>query len=116
MARGVVEAFNSDLGLSVTGVAGPLGGSAEKPVGTVCFGLALKLDGTRADWLAPIENSLTLQGWSLSTRSSATDLAVFICEKRFGDYLSRELVQKRASVFALCTLVAVSESVRGLIK
>ena len=45
-----------------------------------------------------------------------TDLAVFICEKRFGDYLSRELVQKRASVFALCTLVAVSESVRGLIK
>ena len=43
MARGVVRAFGADAGLAVTGVAGPGGGSAEKPVGTVWY--AVHLDG-----------------------------------------------------------------------
>jgi nicotinamide-nucleotide amidase len=40
MARGVKEVFHAALGLAVTGIAGPSGGSAEKPVGTVYFALA----------------------------------------------------------------------------
>jgi nicotinamide-nucleotide amidase len=40
MALGVREAFHSDYGLSVTGIAGPTGGTPEKPVGTVFMGLA----------------------------------------------------------------------------
>ena len=40
MAAGVRDAFHASLGLSVTGIAGPTGGSPEKPVGTVYFGLA----------------------------------------------------------------------------
>ncbi len=40
MAAGVRGVLKCDLGLAVTGIAGPDGGSAEKPVGTVCFGLA----------------------------------------------------------------------------
>jgi nicotinamide-nucleotide amidase len=40
MAAGVRGALKCDLGLAVTGIAGPDGGSPEKPVGTVCFGLA----------------------------------------------------------------------------
>lgn len=38
LARGVRERFGSTFGLSVTGVAGPGGGSAEKPVGLVYLG------------------------------------------------------------------------------
>lgn len=40
MARGVRIAAGSDLGLAVTGIAGPEGGSEEKPVGTVFISLA----------------------------------------------------------------------------
>jgi nicotinamide-nucleotide amidase len=40
MARGVRVVTQSDLGLSVTGVAGPGGGTPEKPVGLIYVGLA----------------------------------------------------------------------------
>ena len=40
MASGVRSALRSDLGLAVTGIAGPSGGTPEKPVGRVFLGLA----------------------------------------------------------------------------
>ncbi len=59
MADGALRRFEADTAVSVTGVAGPDGGSEDKPVGTVCWsvkladggGLARRalLPGDRAD-------------------------------------------------------------------
>jgi nicotinamide-nucleotide amidase len=42
MARGALTHSRANLAVAVTGIAGPDGGSAQKPVGTVCFAWAIK--------------------------------------------------------------------------
>jgi nicotinamide-nucleotide amidase len=59
MAEGALARFDADTAVSVTGIAGPDGGTEEKPVGTVCWSVKLtdgpgltrtvRLPGDRAD-------------------------------------------------------------------
>lgn len=40
MARGAKKSFNSDYAIAITGIAGPNGGTIEKPAGTTCIAIA----------------------------------------------------------------------------
>lgn len=77
MAAGIRERADADYGISVTGIAGPDGGSDEKPVGTVFVGYADGL-GTRS-----LKMTLPGDRYLIRWRSSQTAL----------DYLRRQLLK-----------------------
>ena len=72
MAQGAVLNSRADIAVSVTGVAGPSGGTAEKPVGLVWFGLA---DG---NGLIRTERRVFAQGSRSFVRAKATETALHL--------------------------------------
>ncbi len=68
MAEGARRLMGTDLAVSVTGIAGPGGGSAEKPVGLVWFGLA-SASGVATD-------KKTFAGDREAVRAAATEHAL----------------------------------------
>ncbi len=49
MAEGAMKLYNTDYAASVSGCAGPGGGTDEIPVGTICFGFAAKGEDTMVE-------------------------------------------------------------------
>ncbi len=74
MCLGVSKVSNADIGLSTTGVAGPGGGTKEKPVGLVYIGVAIKGKA--------YVKRLMLKGSRNEIRSEATyEVIKFLLEK-----------------------------------
>jgi PncC family amidohydrolase len=68
MARGTRNALNTDIAVSVSGIAGPGGGTLDKPVGTTWIGLVTK-DG---EWAREFH----FQGDREQNKASAADSAL----------------------------------------
>jgi nicotinamide-nucleotide amidase len=71
LADGAVARFGADVGIGITGIAGPGGGTPEKPVGTVCVDLALA-GGER------IARTLQLPGNRAMVRERTTTVAMHL--------------------------------------
>ena len=79
MARGVRTVLGADIGVSVSGIAGPGGGMPDKPVGTTWFGLSAR-DG---DWA----RKFVWQGDRRANKESSAQAALqFVL-----DYLANKL-------------------------
>jgi nicotinamide-nucleotide amidase len=72
MAAGVLAHSRAELSVSVTGIAGPGGGSAEKPVGLVWFGVAHRGGVPR-----PVR--MVFPGDRASIRAAAVSFALSLC-------------------------------------
>jgi nicotinamide-nucleotide amidase len=74
MARGALQRFGADTAVSTTGVAGPGGGTEAKPVGTVCFGIALANGSTDV-------RTMRLPGSRFDVRERSTTVAMHLLRR-----------------------------------
>ena len=69
MARGALQNSHAQISVAVTGIAGPDGGTADKPVGTVCFAWCSNTVGT-------VTTSTRFKGDRQAVRIQSTLMAV----------------------------------------
>jgi nicotinamide-nucleotide amidase len=74
LADGALRCLDADFGIGITGIAGPDGGTAEKPVGTVCFSVASALGGR-------ITRRSRLPGGRTDIRERSTTVAMHLLRR-----------------------------------
>jgi nicotinamide-nucleotide amidase len=74
LADGAIERLDAEIGVGITGIAGPGGGTAEKPVGLVCFSVR-EQNGER------ITRSVTLPGGRADVRDRSTVVAMHLVRR-----------------------------------
>jgi nicotinamide-nucleotide amidase len=74
MAAGALKRFGADTAVAITGIAGPGGGSPEKPVGTVCFSVQLAEGAT-------LTRTLLLPGNRSDIRERSTTVAMHLLRR-----------------------------------
>jgi len=75
LAEGAAARFDADFGIGITGIAGPEGGTAEKPVGLVCFSVVAASGGAR------ITRSTRLPGGRADVRDRSTTVAMHLLRR-----------------------------------
>ena len=78
MAAGALRRFRADTAVAITGIAGPDGGTEDKPVGTVCFTVTLA-DGESST------RTLRLPGNRADIRERSTTVAMHLLRRMLGD-------------------------------
>ena len=74
MAAGAIERFGADAAVAITGIAGPDGGTEEKPVGTVCWSVMTR-DG------ATITRGIRLPGDRTEIRDRSTTVGMHLLRR-----------------------------------
>ncbi len=77
MALGALS-HGAHVSLAVTGVAGPNGGSSDKPVGSVCFAWAIRRDPSSAPWVKTRTERIAGDRHAVRTRSIVVALETLI--------------------------------------
>jgi nicotinamide-nucleotide amidase len=82
MAMGALQRFGADTAVATTGIAGPGGGTAEKPVGTVCFSVMLGPPGAEG---RKVTRTLRLPGNRSDIRERSTTVAMHLLRRILTD-------------------------------
>ncbi|HMJ37519.1 MAG TPA: competence/damage-inducible protein A [Baekduia sp.] len=74
LADGAIAALDADVGVGITGIAGPGGGTPDKPVGTVCFSVAARGGGR-------LTRRVVLPGGRFDVRDRSTTVAMHLVRR-----------------------------------
>jgi nicotinamide-nucleotide amidase len=90
MAVGALRCFRADTAVAITGIAGPDGGTEDKPVGTVCF--ALTVAGC-----PPLTRTVRLPGGRADVRERSTTVAMHLLRRALSEAAGKPEVDRARS-------------------